>query len=107
MQDRLIPGIDTMMATLGGHVRAARLARGDTQAVLAERAGVSRATVARLESGDQGVSAGHVLAALEAMGLARQMVDAVAPARDATAPDRLPKRGRTTRTGRDWGEDLF
>lgn len=107
MQDRLIPGIDTMMATLGSHVRAARLARGDTQAVLAERAGVSRATVARLESGDKGVSAGHVLAALEAMGLARQMVDAVAPTRDATAPNRLPRRARRTRTGRDWGEDLF
>jgi len=106
VDDKLLSETHERAIDLGRHLQAARLSRGDSQAVLAARAGTSRATVARLESGDIGVSVGHLLSLLSAYGLSAQMVAAVAPERDATAPSLLPRRGRKAKV-RDWGEDLF
>jgi DNA-binding XRE family transcriptional regulator len=108
MSEKTLPEAGELATRLGRHLRAARLARRDSQAVMAQRAGVSRSTIARLEAGDSGVSVGHMLAVLAVLGMAGPMVDAVSPARDATAPDRLPRRGRGgAKVARDWGEDLF
>lgn len=49
-------------------VRQARRQRGWTQAELARAAGVSRATVARIEAG-QGVAMASLVAVAEALGL--------------------------------------
>ena len=42
----------TMMRELGQQIRAARAARGWSQSVLADEAGVSRPSIARIEAGE-------------------------------------------------------
>lgn len=107
MKDTVLRGAVPAAALLGSHIRSARLARGDSQATLAQRAGISEVTLRRIERGESGAAIGHVLAVLEAMGLVRQLVESVSPAQDALAPSRLPKRAGRRRPSRDWGEDLF
>lgn len=69
-----------------------------TAVQVAERAGISRDTLPRLEQGDPGVSLGTVLGVARALGALDRLVDALDPfqtdvgrARAATA---LPKRVR-------------
>lgn len=54
---------------LGQRLRTARLARGMTQSHLAERVGVDRTTIGKLESGDPATSLSTVLRVLSALGL--------------------------------------
>jgi transcriptional regulator with XRE-family HTH domain len=54
---------------LAGNVTTWRKLRGLTQAQLAERAGVSRGTLTRLEGGDGGVSVENLLRILRALGI--------------------------------------
>ncbi|ARJ65025.1 hypothetical protein WV31_04770 [Magnetospirillum sp. ME-1] len=54
--------------TLGRRVRAARLRRNLSQEDLAERAGVTRKTIAALEAGEAGVSVGVLAKALYILG---------------------------------------
>jgi DNA-binding XRE family transcriptional regulator len=54
---------------LGMHVRTARKRRRMLQEELARKAGVSEKTVRRLEQGQDGISLGHVLSVLWALGL--------------------------------------
>src|SRR5438128_745840 len=49
-------GSDVDMAAVAGRVREARLAVGLNQTALAKAAGVSQATVSRIEAGERGVS---------------------------------------------------
>ena len=107
MRAAIRPEVAPLGAALGRHIRAARLARGDSQQLLAQRAGVSVPTLARLEGGDLGVAVGGVLSVLAALGLARQWVAAVAPALEALAPAPLARRAGRKPRPRDWGEDLF
>lgn len=60
-------GITTLL-TLGASVRGARQAAGCTQAELAERAGLSRATIIKLEAGDH-CEITSVMAAMKALDL--------------------------------------
>ncbi|WP_282247094.1 helix-turn-helix transcriptional regulator [Stenotrophomonas sp. PS02300] len=54
---------------LGQRLRVARVARGMTQANLAERVGVDRTTIGKLESGEPGTSLATVLRVLSALGM--------------------------------------
>jgi transcriptional regulator with XRE-family HTH domain len=54
---------------IGSALEAWRKLRGLTQAQLASRVGLNRATIARLEKGDGGVSLENVLLVLRALGL--------------------------------------
>ena len=65
------------MAQLGERIRLARLRRRVTQALLAERAGMSRETLRAVERGDPGVSFASVANVLHALGLHRDL-DAIA-----------------------------
>ena len=58
------------LAALGSRLRAARLRRKLTQAVLAERVGVTLPTLRKLESGDPSTSLATVVRVLQALGLA-------------------------------------
>lgn len=58
------------LAALGNRLRAARLRRKLTQAVLAERVGVALPTLRKLEAGDPSTSLATVVRALQALGLA-------------------------------------
>ena len=75
-----------------------RKLRGLTQAQLADRAGVARGTVQRIEAGDMGVSLENLLRVLRALGLLDAIPDALDPlASDVgrlRAGERLPVRVR-------------
>jgi len=81
---------------VGGQLRAARLRRRISTAVLAERALVSRATLYRVERGDPAVSMGTYATVLWALGLGDRLSDLAAPSRDrvglALEEERLPQR---------------
>lgn len=78
---------------LGAQLRAARRARGLTQAELAERAGVSRNFVVQVERGQRrGAELDRVLALVRALGLELALLDRPRPA-FAEALDDLLGRG--------------
>ncbi len=65
------------LSALGERLRAARLRRKLTQAMLAERVGVTLPTIRKLEAGDPSSSLATVIRVLQALGLA-QDIDALA-----------------------------
>jgi len=75
-----------------------RRLRGLTQAQLADRSGVGRATVARLESGDGGASLDSLLKILRALGVLEPVLRALDPYESdigrLRANEKLPKRIR-------------
>jgi transcriptional regulator with XRE-family HTH domain len=78
-----------------------RKLRGITQAQLADRSGVSRGTVQRIEAADMGVSVENLLRILRALGLLENVSDALDPlASDVgrlRSGERLPQRVRPRR----------
>lgn len=84
---------------LGSDVALARKMRNMTQTVMAERAMVSRNTLARVEKGDAGVSLGTYASVLFVLGLANRLADLLA--NDAVTQEGLeritPKRARARR----------
>jgi len=75
-----------------------RKLRGLTQAQLADRAGVSRATLIRLERGDGGVSVENLLRVLRALGVLEGLPRALDPYETdlgrLRADEQLPRRVR-------------
>lgn len=63
------PHASRQMESLGERLRNARLRRNLTSVLFAERVGVSRDTLHRLEKGDPGISLGTYLRALRVLGL--------------------------------------
>jgi transcriptional regulator with XRE-family HTH domain len=102
------PPVRRAVRQVADNVAAWRKLRGLTQAQLADRSGVGRETLTRLEGGDGGVSLENVLRILRGLGV----LDSVPAALDPYASDvgrrrseeRLPQRVRPRRlTGRDDG----
>jgi transcriptional regulator with XRE-family HTH domain len=60
---------EAVLRELGARLAAARLARNLTQAALAERAGISKRTVERLESGEVATQLSGFLRVCRALGL--------------------------------------
>lgn len=71
--------IDRQLSEFGGHVRGWRMVLGLTAQQVAERAGITRDTLRRIESGDPGVGFGNVAQVLRALGVLDQTVEAVDP----------------------------
>jgi DNA-binding XRE family transcriptional regulator len=92
---------------LGSDVALARKMRSMTQAVMAERAMVSRNTLARVEKGDAGVSLGTYASVLFVLGMADRLGDLLA--NDAVTQEGLeriiPKRARARRDVAGSGHD--
>ncbi|MBX3273958.1 MAG: helix-turn-helix domain-containing protein [Sandaracinaceae bacterium] len=63
------PSVRRALAELGENVRLARLRRGLTQALLAERAGMSRPTLHQIERGAPSVTLASLANVLHALGL--------------------------------------
>lgn len=84
---------------LGGDIATARKLRTMTQAMMAERAMISRNTLARVEKGDAGVALGTFASVLFVLGMANRLGDLLV--NDAVGQDRLeqiiPKRVRPKR----------
>lgn len=63
------PSATTQFRTLGERLRLARLRRQITTTQMAQRCGITRATLYRTEDGDPGVSLGTYFAILQVLGL--------------------------------------
>ena len=85
-------------------LRAWRKLRGLTQAQLADRSGVSLATVSRLESGDGNITLESLLRILRALGILDSLTKAVDPYESDVgrmrSEEELPQRVRPTRLTR-------
>ncbi len=73
------PATTDALALLGVSIRAARLRRRWTVEELAERVGVSKPTITKVERGDPGVAIGTVLEAATLVGV--PLFEASAPSR--------------------------
>lgn len=98
----LPPAVREALRDLGGVISAARRERGFTQKELADRVGVSRDTLARIEAGAAGVAIGAVLTSAWVLGLPILAFSDFAAARATSSvaeylsllERRLPKRVR-------------
>ena len=92
---------------LGQDLRDARKRRRITMELIAERAGISRATLSKIERGDEGVSLGAYAKILFVLGMIERLVELADPTFDALGlgleADNLPKRIRISR--KEKGED--
>ncbi|WP_029146206.1 helix-turn-helix domain-containing protein [Microbacterium luticocti] len=86
-------------ATIGEQLGAWRRLQGLTAQQVAERAGVGRATITKIEAGDLGVGFGAVLAVARALDVLDRIVTATDPYETdlgrARADQILPKRVRS------------
>ncbi|OFV76957.1 helix-turn-helix domain-containing protein [Rhodococcus erythropolis] len=71
--------IDGPLSTFGEHVHGWRMVLGLTAQQVAERAGITRDTLRKIETGDPGVRFGSVMQVLRALGALDQAVDAIDP----------------------------
>ncbi len=65
----LLPRPERILAGLGENIRLARLRRNITAKLEAERAGISIATLAKIEAGSPSVSIGNYMQVLMTLGL--------------------------------------
>lgn len=65
----LLPRLRRRLESLGERLRAARQRRGLTEALVAERAGMSRMTLRGVEKGRPGATMGAYAAVLQVLGL--------------------------------------
>jgi transcriptional regulator with XRE-family HTH domain len=93
---------------LGADLSAARRRRRLTMVLLAERAFVSRVTLARVERGDPGVSMGIYASVLFVLGLGDRLGDLADPRFDkvgaALEHEKLPRRVRMPKPKTEAGE---
>jgi len=83
---------------VGKDINTARRRRRITIQLMAERTGLSRATVAKIEKGDQTASIGGYAAVLFVLGMTDRLSDLLDAAHELTDPqfvdEKLPKRVR-------------
>jgi transcriptional regulator with XRE-family HTH domain len=93
------------MRQVADDVAAWRKLRGLTQAQLADRAGVHRDTISRLERGDGGVSLENLLSVLRGLGVLESVTRALDPYESDVgrlrSDEQLPRRVRPKRLSDD------
>ncbi len=65
----VFPNNQRFLTQLGENIKLACKRRGYTQTLIAERTGLSRLTIRKIEQGDPKVSIGHYVAVLSVLGL--------------------------------------
>ena len=65
----ILPRISKQLAQVGEQIKLARLRRGYKTTLIAERAGITRATLWKVEKGDPGVAIGIYAKVLAAIGV--------------------------------------
>ena len=65
----LLPSVHRSLSKVGENIRLARLRRGLSAVLVAQRAGIARPTLYAIERGDPAVSAGHYAMVLFVLGL--------------------------------------
>ena len=95
------PAIRRALRSLGTEIGDWRRLRGLTQAQVAERAGISRDTVTRLEGGDGGISTENLLRVLRALGVLDDLTRSLDPYESdlgrLRSEEQLPQRVRPRR----------
>jgi len=71
----LLPKTKRILETVGYQIKLARLRRNISSQLLADRAGISRATVWQIEKGESSVSIGAYLKCLECLGMAESFLN--------------------------------
>lgn len=101
---RPIP-VQRAIRKLGQDIRDARRRRRLPTALVAERAGISRATLSKLEKGDPGVSIGIIGSVLMALDLLERLNDLADPQYDLLGrmleEEQLPQRIRRRKAEKD------
>ena len=93
MKRPLLPKHERMLQTFGENIHLARLRRDLTSEQVAERAGISRNTLIKIERGDEGVAIGMYFRVLIVLGL---QDDLLLIARDDVLGRKLQDIGLTT-----------
>ncbi len=70
----LSPTLEDILKALGENIKLARLRRKITTTMLAERAGMGRVTLRKVERGDRGVTLGAYASVLFCLGLENDML---------------------------------
>ena len=76
--------VTSQLRVFGTRIRTARIRRRWSKAVLAERIGIERRTIARLEEGSPGIGLGVFLGALWVLGLWETVEGIASPELDKT-----------------------
>lgn len=66
---KLLPRLSRLLAGLGANIKLARLRRGHSAETVAQRAGITRSTLTRVERGDPAVALGIYARVLQALRL--------------------------------------
>lgn len=74
MKRSLLPGQRRTLETLGEQIHLARLRRDLSSKQIAERAGMARTTLIKIEKGDEGVAIGYYFRVLAALGLDKDLL---------------------------------
>ncbi len=74
MKRPLLPSQKRTLATLGENIKFARLRRDLSSEQVAERAGISRSTLIKVEKGDEGVAIGYYFRVLAVLGLDKELL---------------------------------
>ena len=101
-KNALFPKAISVLKTLGGNIRLARLRRNISSSLQAERAGISRPTLTMIEKGSPSVSLGSYVQVLVALGLEKDLLKIAADdelgrkLQDLNLPvrQRAPKKGK-------------
>jgi transcriptional regulator with XRE-family HTH domain len=105
MQRPVPPTVRRSLREVADDVSAWRKLRGLTQAQLADRSGVHRDTVSRLERGDGGVSLENVMRVLRGLGLLETLTKSLDPYESDVgrlrSDEQLPQRVRPKRLSGD------
>ena len=74
MKRALLPSQQRTLTTLGENIKYARLRRALSSEQVAERAGISRNTLIKIEKGDEGVAIGYYFRVLAVLGLDKDIL---------------------------------
>ena len=74
MKRPLLPSQQRTLITLGENIKFARLRRDLSSEQVAERAGISRNTLIKVEKGDEGVAIGYYFRILAILGLDKDLL---------------------------------
>jgi transcriptional regulator with XRE-family HTH domain len=71
--DSLLPALGRILSGVGEKLKAARLRRRYSADMVAQRAGIARDTLSRIERGDPGVSFGNYARVMQALRLEQDL----------------------------------
>jgi len=74
MKRALLPSQKRTLTALGGNIKFARLRRNLSSEQVAERVGISRNTLIKVEKGEEGVAIGYYFRVLAILGLEKDIL---------------------------------